>query len=439
IRLATIAGEVCPVLCGSAFKNKALQPLLDAIVNFLPSPDDVPPALNYDGTDFRFANCLDDLAALVFKITSDDYVNNLSYIRIYAGVIFKGNIVLNSRTKELERIIKIFKMHANIRSEVSFAVAGDIVAVAGPKKVITGDTLCDVNNPIDLFKIQFPVPVIQIALEPETNSDQEKLISALIKLVSEDPTLSFNTSSQSGQIILAGMGELHLEVTIDRITREHSLKIKTNPPQVAYRETIARNVVEEYTHKKQSGGSGQFAKVKIMFSQIASMEYEFESKLIGGAIPSEFIPSVKRGLEEAFACGPASGFPVIKIKATLMDGEYHEVDSSAMAFEMAAKLCYKQAVANAGAFILEPTMRLDIITPSDCVSSIICDLITRRSQILLQTIAANVTAITCLTPLALLFKYIDNLRSLSRGRATYSMKFECYSTLGASAAEVRKA
>ncbi|MGP1918480.1 MAG: elongation factor G [Candidatus Hodgkinia cicadicola] len=440
IRLATIAGEMCPVLCGSAFKNKALQPLLDAIVNFLPSPDDVPPALNYDGTDFRFANCSDALTAIVFKITNDDYVNNLSYTRIYAGVIFKGNVVLNSRTKEIEKVIKIFKMHANIRSEVSFAVAGDIVAVAGLKKIITGDTLCDISKPIDLFKMQFPVPVIQIALEPETNSDQEKLILALKKLVSEDPTLSFNTSSQSGQIILAGMGELHLEVTIDRITREYSFKIKTTPPQVAYKETIARTVVEEYTHKKQSGGSGQFAKVKIMFSQIAFMEHEFESKLTGGVIPKEFIPSVKRGLEEAFACGPASGFPVIKIKATLIDGDYHEVDSSTTAFEIAAKLCYKQAITNAGAIILEPTMRLEVITPSDCVSSVICDLITRRSQILLQTIdGINVTAITCLTPLALLFKYIDSLRSLSKGRATYSMKFECYSALGSGAAEVRKA
>ncbi|MGP1922977.1 MAG: elongation factor G [Candidatus Hodgkinia cicadicola] len=439
IRLATMSGEVYPVLCGSAFKNKALQPLLDAIVNFLPSPDDVPPALNYDGTDFRFANCFDAFAALVFKITNDDYVSNLSYIRVYAGVIFKGNVVSNSRTKGTEKVIKIFKMHANIRSEVNFAVTGDIVAITGPKGVITGDTLCAASKPIDLLKMQFPVPVIQIALEPETKDDQDKLILALIKLVSEDPTLSFNTISHSGQIVLAGMGELHLEVIIDRITREYSLKIKTNSPQVAYRETIAQNVIEEYTHKKQSGGSGQFAKVKIMFSQIAFTEFEFESKLIGGVIPKEFVPGVKRGLEEAFACGPASGFPVIKIKATLIDGEYHEVDSSIMAFEIAAKLCYKQAITNVGAFVLEPIMRLEVITPNDCVSSVVCDLIARRSQILFQTITLNVITITCLTPLALLFKYIDGLRSLSRGRATYSMKFECYSNLEVGKTEVRTA
>ncbi|MGP1918414.1 MAG: EF-Tu/IF-2/RF-3 family GTPase, partial [Candidatus Hodgkinia cicadicola] len=294
VRLATLTGKVHPVLCGSAFRNKALQPLLDAIVNFLPSPDDVPPALNYCGTDVRFANCFDTLTALVFKITNDDYVNNLSYIRIYAGVIVKGNVVSNSRTKAIAKVTRIFKMHANIRSEVSFAVSGDIVAIAGPKEVITGDTLCDVNKPIDLLKMQFPVPVIQIALEPQTKSDQGKLIIALMKLVSEDPTLSFSTNPNSGQIVLAGMGELHLEVIIDRITREYSLKIKTYPPQVSYRETIAHNRVEEYTHKKQSGGSGQFAKVKIMFAQINNIDFEFESKLIGGVIPKEFIPGVKR-------------------------------------------------------------------------------------------------------------------------------------------------
>lgn len=439
IRLATLSGEVYPVLCGSALKNKALQPLLDAIVNFLPSPDDVPPALKYDGTDIRFANCFDALTALVFKITSDDYVNNLIYTRVYAGTILKGNVVVNSRTREVEKVIKIFKMHANVRSEVNFAVTGDIIAIAGPKEVITGDTLCDVSKPIDLLKMKFPVPVIQVALEPQTKSDQDKLISTLMKLVSEDPTLSFSTSLHSGQIILAGMGELHLEVIVDRITREYSVKVKTSSPQVAYRETIAQARVEEYTHKKQSGGSGQFAKVKIMFSQIDSAEFEFESKLIGGAIPKEFIPGVKRGLEEAFACGPASGFPVIKIKAILMDGEYHEVDSSMMAFEIAAKLCYKQAVANAGAFILEPVMRLEVITPNDCVGSVVCDLIARRSQVLLQTIALNVVTIICLTPLALLFRYIDNLRSLSKGRATYSMNFECYSNLAPSETEVRSA
>lgn len=437
IRLATLTGEVYPVLCGSAFKNKALQPLLDAIVNFLPSPDDVPPALSHCGTDVRFANCFNALTALVFKITNDDYVNNLLYIRIYAGIIIKGNIVSNSRTRATAKVTKIFKMHANVRSEVSFAVSGDIVAVAGPKEVVTGDTLCDISKPIDLLKIQFPVPVIQIALEPQGKSDQEKLILALTKLTSEDPTLSVNINQNSGQIVLAGMGELHLEVIIDRITREHSLKIKIHSPQVAYRETIARSRVEEYTHKKQSGGSGQFAKVKIMFDQIANTNFEFESKLIGGAIPKEFIPGVRRGLEEAFACGPASGFPVIKIKAILIDGECHEVDSSAMAFEIASKLCYKQAVANVGALVLEPTMRLEVITPNDCVGNVICDLITRRSQILFQITTLNVVTIACLTPLALLFKYIDSLRSVSKGRATYSMKFERYSNLASDEIQVR--
>ncbi|MGP1917794.1 MAG: elongation factor G [Candidatus Hodgkinia cicadicola] len=438
VRLATMTGEVYPVLCGSAFKNKGLQPLLDAIVNFLPSPDDVPPALSYCGTNIRFANCSGPLTALVFKITNDDFVNNLSYIRMYAGVLLRGSVVFNSRTKGSERVTKIFKMHANVRFEVNFANAGDIVAIAGPKEVITGDTLCDINEHIDLLKMQFPVPVIQVALEPQTKSDQEKLLSALVKFTSEDPTFSFITSPHSGQIVLSGMGELHLEVMIDRITRDYSLKIKTYPPQVSYRETIARGKVEEYTHKKQSGGSGQFAKVKIMFSQIVNNDFEFESKLIGGAIPKEFIPGVKRGLEEVFSCGPASGFPVIKVKATLIDGEYHEVDSSIMAFEIASKLCYKQAVVNVGAFILEPMMRLEIITPSDCVGNVVSDLIARHSQILFQTISLNTVTVTCLSPLAVLFKYIDVLRSVSRGRATYSMKFECYSRLEPREAEVWK-
>ncbi|MGP1916605.1 MAG: EF-Tu/IF-2/RF-3 family GTPase, partial [Candidatus Hodgkinia cicadicola] len=356
-----------------------------------------------------------------------------------AGVLLRGSVVFNSRTKRSERVTKIFKMHANIRFEVNFANAGDIVAIAGPKEVITGDTLCDINKPIDLLKMQFPIPVIQVALEPQTKIDQEKLLSALVKFTSEDPTFSFNTSPHSGQIVLSGMGELHLEVMIDRITRDYSLKIKTYPPQVSYRETIARSKVEEYTHKKQSGGSGQFAKVKIMFSQIVNNDFEFESKLIGGAIPKEFIPGVKRGLEEAFACGPASGFPVIKVKATLIDGEYHEVDSSIMAFEIASKLCYKQAVVNVGAFILEPMMRLEIIAPNDCVGNVVSDLIARHSQILFQTISLNTVTVTCLSPLSALFKYIDALRSLSRGRATYSMKFECYSRLEPHEAEVWKA
>ncbi|MGP1911245.1 MAG: elongation factor G [Candidatus Hodgkinia cicadicola] len=438
VRLATMTGEVYPVLCGSAFKNKALQPLLDAIVNFLPSPDDVPPALSYCGADIRFANCEGPLTALVFKITSDDFVNNLSYIRMYAGVLLRGGIVFNSRTKESGKVTKIFKMHANVRFEVNFALAGDIVAIAGPKEVITGDTLCDINKPIDLLKMQFPVPVIQVALEPQTKSDQEKLLSALVKFASEDPTFSFNTNPHSGQIVLSGMGELHLEIMIDRITRDYSLKIKTYPPQVSYRETIARSKVEEYTHKKQSGGSGQFAKVKIMFSQIVDNDFKFESKLIGGTIPKEFIPGVKRGLEGVFSCGPASGFPVIKIKATLIDGGYHEVDSSIMAFEIASKLCYKQAIVNVGAFILEPIMRLEVITPSDCVGNVISDLITRHSQILFQTISLNTVTVTCVSPLSALFKYIDALRSVSRGRATYSMKFECYSRLEPREAEIWK-
>lgn len=429
VRLATISGGIYPVLCGSAFKNKAIQPLLDAIVSYLPSPNDIPPVLSCDGLVMRFASCDETFTALVFKISNDNYVSNLSYIRVYAGVIDKGSVIFNSRTKLTDRIMRIFKMHANVRSEVNCIFAGDIAAIVGLRNAVTGDTLCDLKQPINLLKMQFPTPVIQIALEPQTKSDQEKLSSILTKLVSEDPTLSVRMDSETGQIILAGMGELHLEIVIDRINRDYSLTIITSLPQVSYRETIAKDITEEYTHKKQTGGSGQYAKVKILFEQNDDNKIMFESKLIGGAIPKEFIPGVKKGLDEAFARGPASGFPVIKIKATLIDGDYHEVDSSIMSFEIAAKLCYKQAVTNGGAIILEPIMRLEVIAPNDCVGTIICDLVSRRSQILNQTATLNYSVIVCYTPLAMLFKYIDGLRSLSKGRATYSMTFERYSRL----------
>ncbi|MFP3038971.1 MAG: EF-Tu/IF-2/RF-3 family GTPase, partial [Candidatus Hodgkinia cicadicola] len=425
------------VFCGSAFKNKAIQPLLDGVVNYLPSPDDVPPAVSYDGADVRFSNCLEPLAALVFKIMSDDYVNNLSYVRIYSGVLIRGCTVSNPRTKILEKVTRIFKMHANVKSEISFVIAGDIAAITGFKNVITGDTLCELDKSIDLFKMKVPVPVIQMAIEPQLAGDQGKLTSILTKFASEDPSLLINKNADSGQIILAGMGELHLEVIIDRIGREYSINLKTNAPQVAYRETISRPRVEEYTHKKQSGGSGQFARVKLMFEQNGTNEFKFESKIIGGAIPKEFIPGVKRGLEEAFLCGPASGFPVIRIKATLLDGEYHDVDSSLLAFEIAAKFCYKQAVINVGALVLEPIMRVEVTMPSDCVGNVVCDLIAKRGRILSQVTSNKNAVVICLAPLAMLFKYIDSLRSLSKGRGSYSMGFECYSDMKNGETEVR--
>ncbi|MFP3038280.1 MAG: elongation factor G [Candidatus Hodgkinia cicadicola] len=437
IRLACIKGKAFPVLCGSAFKNKAIQPLLDAIVNYLPSPDDVLPAeavKDWLQASVRFASCLEPLAVLVFKTVADVHTSRLSYIRLYSGVLTKGDFVYNPRCKKRERISKILRMHANFKTELTSAAAGDIAAVAGLQQAVTGDTLCDVRLPIALYTVEFPAPVIQVALEPQSNSDQEKLILALEKLQLEDPTLKASTNPESEQIVLAGMGELHLEVAIDRLRREHLISVKSGKPQIAYRETIAALRSEEYIHKKQTGGVGQFAKVKIVFEPSECDGFEFVSKIVGGVIPKEFIPGVKRGLEAAFISGPTSGYPVIKIKATLVDGEYHEVDSSLIAFETAARQCFRQAVQAVGSRLLEPVMKVEVAVPNECVGSIVCDLGIRRAHITSQAvsaISAGSAVIEANVPLANMFKYVDVLRSLSRGRGTYTMHFGFYGELRA--------
>ncbi|XXM93265.1 MAG: elongation factor G [Candidatus Hodgkinia cicadicola] len=432
IRLATISGKAFPVLCGSAFKNKAIQPLLASIIDYLPSPDDVPPVkgvssqVNNSLFEVRFACYCQPLCALAFKIVADVYVGSLTYIRVYSGALSQGEVVYNPRSKQKEKIVKLLRMHANMRTEIAHAGVGEIVAIAGLKSVVTGDTLCNIGASLMLSAIPFPLPVIQIAIEPLNKLDQEKLALVLDKYLLEDPTLRADINTISGQITLSGMGELHLDIVVDRIRREHSLALKTGQPQVAYKETISRALTEEYTHKKQTGGAGQYAKVKIAFEPNAKDEFEFASKIVGGAIPKEYIPGVRKGLESVLMCGPTTGYPMIRIKATLIDGGFHEVDSSALAFEIAAKQCFKKAVTAAGACVLEPVMHIEVDAPDEHVGGIIADLSGRRGHVLEQRSDSGHSVVFALVPLANMFKYIDVLRSLSKGRASYSMRFNHY-------------
>ncbi len=432
IRLATTAGKAFPVLCGSAFKNKAIQPLLTAIVDYLPSPDDVPPIkgvgarAHNDLAEARFACYSQPVCALAFKIVADAYVGSLTYVRVYSGALIQGGLVYNSRVKRKEKIVKLLKMHANMRTETALAGVGEIVAVAGLRATVTGDTLCDVSASLTLSAISFPSPVIQIAVEARTKPEQEKLAAILDRYLLEDPTLRADVNNASGQVTLSGMGELHLDVVVDRICREHALALKTGRPQVAYKESITRQRIEEYTHKKQTGGAGQYAKVKIAFEPSLRDEFEFVSKIAGGAIPKEYIPGIRRGLESVLACGPTTGHPMIRIKATLIGGGFHEVDSSALAFEIAARQCFKQAVLAAGARVLEPVMRIELSAPDECAGAIISELSSRRAHVLEQVSNLEHTRVCALVPLVNMFKYIDTLRSLSRGKANYSMRFEHY-------------
>ncbi|WGS83394.1 MAG: elongation factor G [Candidatus Hodgkinia cicadicola] len=428
IRLATVSGKAFPVLCGSAFKNKAVQPLLDAIVDYLPSPDDVPPVEGEHAgvAQTRFACYSQPVCVLAFKIVADAYVGSLVYVRVYSGVLGQGDVVYNPRTKLKEKTIKLLRMHANVRTEVACAGVGEIAAIAGLKSVITGDTLCEADSPVVLCAITFPAPVIQLAIETQNKLDQEKLMLVLDKFLLEDPTLSVDVDKASGQIVLAGMGELHLDIIVDRVRREHFIELKTGKPKVAYREAMACSRIEDYVHKKQTGGAGQFARVKILFEVSAKDEFEFVSKIVGGAVPKEYIPSVKKGLECVLKSGPTTGYPMIRIKATLIDGSFHEVDSSALAFEIAAKQCFKQAVQAVGALVLEPIMRIEVTAPGDCVGSVIGDLSSRRGRVLEQSSCASCVVVLALAPLANMFKYIDALRSLSKGRASYSMRFDHY-------------
>ncbi|TPI36635.1 elongation factor G [Mesorhizobium sp. B2-9-1] len=444
IRKGTIAVKFFPMFCGSAFKNKGVQPLLDAVVEYLPSPIDVPAIKGVDAkTDAEIERHADDnepLSMLAFKIMNDPFVGSLTFARIYSGKLTKGTSLDNTVKGKKERIGRMLQMHANSRADIEEAYAGDIVALAGLKDTTTGDTLCDPLHPVILERMEFPDPVIQIAIEPKTKNDQEKMGLALHRLAAEDPSFRVKTDEESGQTIIAGMGELHLDIIVDRMRREFKVEANVGAPQVAYRETITRTHEQDYTHKKQTGGTGQFARVKIIFEpNTESEEFVFESKIVGGAVPKEYIPGVEKGINSVMGSGPFAGFPMIGVKATLIDGAFHDVDSSVLAFEIASRACFKEAAPRLGVQLLEPIMKVEVVTPEDYVGGVIGDLNGRRGQIQGQEARGVAVVINAMVPLANMFKYVDNLRSMSQGRAQYTMQFDHYEPVPTAVAqEVQK-
>jgi elongation factor G len=434
IRRATLASAITPVLCGTAFKNKGVQPMLDAIVAYLPSPLDVPSIKGHavgheDQVVERHPDPDEPFSALAFKIMADPHLGKLTYIRIYSGTLETGTQVLNSIKERKERIGKIYQMHANKREERPVAVAGAIVAVMGLKDTTTGDTLCDAQHPVILESMTFPAPVINVAIEPKTKSDQEKLGTAIQRLAEEDPTFQVRTDEETGQTIIAGMGELHLEVLVDRMRREFKVEANIGRPQVAYRETVRKRVEKvEYTHKKQTGGSGQFGRVLINLEPTGGDGggYEFENKVTGGRIPREYIPSVDAGCQEAAEFGVLAGFPMVDVKVTLTDGAYHEVDSSELAFKIAGSMAFKKAAALANPVLLEPVMNVEVTTPEEYMGEVIGDLNSRRGQMQAMEERSGARVIKALVPLSEMFGYVGDLRSKTQGRANYSMQFDSY-------------
>jgi elongation factor G len=445
IRKATIAGAFVPVLNGTAFKNKGVQTLLDAVVDFLPSPKDIKqiPAINLKNEEAINITCDDKkFAGLAFKIMTDPFVGSLTFVRIYSGILTSGTGVVNTTKNKKERIGRILLMHANNREDIKEAHAGDIVALAGLKDTTTGDSLVEADYDILLERMIFPEPVIEVSVEPKSTADQEKMGMALSRLASEDPSLRIESDQESGQTILKGMGELHLEIIVDRMKREFKVDANIGQPKVAYRETITKKVEIDYTHKKQSGGSGQFAKVKIIFEPLpadSADNFVFESKIVGGRVPKEYIPGVEKGLKSAKETGFLAGFPVVRLKTSLMDGAYHDVDSSVLAFEIAARASFREAMEKAGSIILEPIMKVEVVTPEDYMGDVIGDINSRRGQI--QNLEARDVAqvITAKVPLAAMFGYVNSLRSLSQGRASYSMEFDSYEPVPSAVAEEIKA
>ncbi|MGN6146041.1 MAG: elongation factor G [Mesorhizobium sp.] len=444
IRKGTIAVKFHPVFCGSAFKNKGVQPLLDAVVDFLPAPDEVPAIKGVDAkTNAEIERHADDnepLSMLAFKIMNDPFVGSLTFARIYSGKLSKGVSLDNTVKGKKERIGRMLQMHSNSRTDIEEAFAGDIVALAGLKETTTGDTLCDPLHPVILERMEFPDPVIQIAIEPKTKGDQEKMGLALHRLAAEDPSFRVKTDEESGQTIIAGMGELHLDIIVDRMRREFKVEANVGAPQVAYRETITRTYEQDYTHKKQTGGTGQFARVKIVFEpNTESEEFVFESKIVGGAVPKEYIPGVQKGIDSVMGSGPFAGFPMIGVKATLIDGAFHDVDSSVLAFEIASRACFKEAAPKLGVQLLEPIMKVEVVTPEDYVGNVIGDLNSRRGQIQGQESRGVAVVVNAMVPLANMFKYVDSLRSMSQGRAQYTMQFDHYEPVPTAVAqEVQK-
>jgi len=444
IRKGTIAVKFHPVFCGTAFKNKGVQPLLDAVVDFLPAPDEVPDIRGIDPKTeaevTRKSSDSEPLSMLAFKIMNDPFVGSLTFARIYSGVLKKGMSLDNTVKGKKERVGRMLQMHSNSREDIEEAYAGDIVALAGLKDTTTGDTLCDPLHPVILERMEFPDPVIQIAIEPKTKNDQEKMGLALNRLAAEDPSFRVKTDEESGQTIIAGMGELHLDILVDRMRREFKVEANVGAPQVAYRETISRKHEQDYTHKKQTGGTGQFARVKIIFEpNTESEEFSFDSKIVGGAVPKEYIPGVEKGLLSVMGSGPFAGFPMIGVKATLVDGAFHDVDSSVLAFEIASRACFKEAAPKLGVQLLEPIMKVEVVTPEDYVGNVIGDLNSRRGQIQGQETRGVAVVVNAMVPLANMFKYVDNLRSMSQGRAQYTMQFDHYEPVPTAVAqEVQK-
>ncbi|AGF74665.1 elongation factor G [Bartonella australis AUST/NH1] len=430
IRKGTIEVQFHPVLCGTAFKNKGVQPLLDAVVSYLPSPIDVPAISGIDvKTELETTRESSDdapLSMLAFKIMNDPFVGSLTFCRIYSGKVQKGISLENTVKRKKERLGRMLQMHSNSREDIEEAFAGDIVALAGLKETTTGDTLCDPLKPVILERMEFPEPVIEIAIEPKTKADQEKMGIALNRLAAEDPSFRVKSDEESGQTIIAGMGELHLDIIVDRMRREFKVEANVGQPQVAYRESITKNAEIDYTHKKQSGGAGQFARVKIIFEPHDGDDFIFESKIVGGAVPKEYIPGVQKGIESVMGSGPLAGFPMLGVKATLIDGAYHDVDSSVLAFEIASRAAFREGAQKAGAQLLEPIMKVEVVTPEDYVGDVIGDLNSRRGQISGTEARGIATVVNAMVPLANMFGYVNTLRSMSQGRAQYTMQFDHY-------------
>jgi elongation factor G len=439
IRKAVLTGAFYPVLCGSAFKNKGVQPLLDAVVDYLPSPVDVPAIKGIDHKGEEITRKADDrepMSLLAFKIMDDPFVGTITFCRIYSGTLSSGTGVVNSTRERKERVGRMLLMHANNREDIKEAFAGDIVALAGLKETRTGDTLCDPDKQVILEKMEFPEPVIEIAIEPKSKADQEKLGVALAKLANEDPSFRVSTDQESGQTILKGMGELHLDIKVDILKRTYKVDANIGAPQVAYREKITRPVTKDYTHKKQTGGTGQYARVKfIVEPNEPGKGYEFDSKIVGGNVPKEYIPGVEKGLESVLGSGVLAGFPVVDLKVTLIDGAYHEVDSSALAFEIASRAALREALQEGKSVLLEPIMKVEVVTPEDYTGSVIGDLNSRRGQIQGQDMRGNANVVNAMVPLANMFGYVGVLRSMSQGRATFTMQFDHYEQVPSNVAQ----
>jgi elongation factor G len=441
IRRATISGEVVPILNGSAFKNKGVQPLLDAVVFYLPSPLDVPPVsgTNIKGDETLERKATDDepFSALAFKIMTDPHVGKLTYFRVYSGTLEKGGQVMNARTGSKERVGRVLEMHANDRQDLDQIFAGDIVAGIGLKNTKTGDTLCDPGAPIVLEELVFPEPVIHVAVEPKTKADQDKMGKALFALYEEDPTFQVRTDEETGQTVISGMGELHLEVLVDRMLREFKVDATVGKPQVAYRETISQPINKStYTHKKQTGGSGQYAEVTIALESTGpGGGYEFLDKITGGRIPKEYIPSVDAGIQQAMTAGVLAGYPTVDIRATLLDGKYHDVDSSEMAFKIAGTMAFKEAARKAKPILLEPIMSVEVVTPEEYMGDVMGDLSSRRGKVGGMEQRGNSQVVRAHVPLSEMFGYATDLRSRTQGRATYTMQFDSYQQMPANVQE----